>query len=235
MRVTFRIQRYNPEKDSAPHYQDFTLDECHGTMRILDVLDEIKARFDGSLTYRKSCAHGMCGSDGLRVNGRNMLACSILLKDIKISGPVVIEPLPSLTIMKDLVVDQTSFFAKYELMKPYLIANSAPPERERYQAPEDANALLESTKCILCACCSTSCPSLWSNESYLGPAALLKSYRFVFDTRDDAASERLDIIDTQDGLWRCHTIFNCIEVCPKDINITWHISQLKKQAVSREI
>ena len=138
-------------------------------------------------------------------------------------------------VIKDLVVDLSDFYKKYELVKPYLITKTPPPETERLQSNEDAEKLFESAKCILCACCSTSCPSLWTNENYLGPASLLKAYRFTFDTRDEAADERLDIVDTQDGVWRCHTIFNCIEACPKEINITWHISQLKKALVNREI
>ncbi len=180
----------------------------------------------------------MCGSDGMRINGKNTLACSLLLKDIKNidSGkPVVIEPLPYLPIVKDLVIEMKDFFAKYELVKPYLIAKDAPPEHERLQSHEDAELLMESTKCIMCACCTTSCPSLWSNENYLGPAAFLKSYRFTFDTRDTNPEEHLTAVDSADGIWRCHTIFNCVESCPKDINITWHISQLKKRLVSDEL
>jgi len=138
-------------------------------------------------------------------------------------------------IIKDLVTDFTDFWKKYEAVKPYLITKTPPPERERLQSPEDVELIMEASKCILCACCTTSCPSTWSNDNYLGPAALLKAYRFIFDSRDEATDERLDIIDTPDGVWRCHTIFHCVQACPKEINITWHISQLKKKLVEREI
>lgn len=238
MKVTFRIQRYNPEKDSKPYYKDYTLDGLEGTYRVLDALHDIKWKMDGTLTFRRSCAHGMCGSDGMRINGKNSLACSVLLQDIKNIGsgkPVVIEPLPYLPITKDLVVDMQDFFKKYELVKPYLITKDAPPSIERLQDEADAELLMESTKCIMCACCTTSCPSLWSNENYLGPAAILKSYRFAFDTRDEAPEEHLVAVDSADGIWRCHTIFNCVEACPKEINITWHISQLKKRLVADEL
>ncbi|HCA42018.1 MAG TPA: succinate dehydrogenase iron-sulfur subunit [Bacteroidetes bacterium] len=234
--LNISILRYNPEKDDKPYYQDFTLTEWSKDMRVLDVLHEIKWKHDGTLTFRRSCAHGICGSDGMKINGKNRLACSLLLGDINTNKPIVIEPLPSLPIIKDLVVDMSSFFMKYEVVKPYLINTTPPPpDSERLQSNEDAEKLFESAKCILCACCTTSCPSTWTNENYIGPAALLKTYRFAFDTRDDAQDERLDIVDTPDGIWRCHTIFNCIEACPKEINITWHISQLKKKISSREI
>lgn len=234
MDVTFRILRYNPETDSAPHFEDYVIPNPDPTLRVLDVLGMIKEK-DGSLTYRRSCAHGMCGSDGVKINGKNSLACATLLQDLNTRKPVVVEPLPFLPIIKDLVVDMSDFFAKYELIKPYLICNQTPTESEILQHPDDADLLMESTKCILCACCSTSCPSLWSNDNFIAPAALLKAYRFIFDSRDDASEERLDIIDSPDGVWRCHTIFNCVEACPKEINITWHISQLKKRCVSREL
>lgn len=236
MDVQLKILRYNPEKDTQPYFQDFTVKGVSNDWRLLDVLQEIKWQQDGTLTYRYSCAHGICGSDGMKVNGKNRLACSLLLKDINTKKTIVVEPLPSLPIIKDLVVDMTSFFSKYQVVKPYLINNTPPPQNsERLQSNEDAEKLFESAKCILCACCTTSCPSTWTNENYLGPAAMLKAYRFVYDTRDDAADERLDILDTPDGIWRCHTIFNCIEACPKEINITWHLSQLKKRISSREM
>jgi len=235
MKVTLRIQRYNPERDTEPYYQQFIIDAGDDKERILDLLHQVKWKYDGTLTFRRSCAHGVCGSDGIRINGRNRLACSTLLKDVKYDKPIVIEPLPSLPIVKDLVVDMSDFYKKYETVKPYLSANSTPPEHERLQSNADAEKLFESAKCILCACCTTSCPSSWSDENYIGPAALLKAYRFVFDTRDESADERLDVIDTPDGIWRCHTIFNCVEACPKDINITWHISQLKKRLAEREM
>jgi succinate dehydrogenase / fumarate reductase iron-sulfur subunit len=235
MQVTFRVLRYNPEKDNEPHFQDFTI-EASENMTVLDCLHKIKWDLDGTLSFRRSCAHGVCGSDGMRINGRNRLACSILLKDLNFKKTITIEPLPAMPIVKDLILDMSDFYGKYEAVKPYLITKTPPPaDGERRQSNEDAEKLFESAKCILCACCTTSCPSTWTNDNYIGPAALLKAYRFVFDTRDEAADERLDIIDTPDGLWRCHTIFNCIEACPKEINITWHISQLKKAVSNKEM
>jgi succinate dehydrogenase / fumarate reductase iron-sulfur subunit len=205
-------------------------------MTVLDCLHKIKWEQDGTLTFRRSCAHGICGSDGIRVNGRNMLACSKLLQDLNWKKTITIEPLPALPIIKDLIVDMGDFYAKQETVKPYLINNTpVQGDKERLQSNEDAESLFESAKCIMCGCCTTSCPSTWTNENYLGPAALLKAYRFIFDTRDEAADERLDIIDTPDGIWRCHTIFNCIEACPKEINITWHLSLLKKRLAQREL
>ena len=241
MKVTFRILRFNPETDNAPYYKDYTV-EAEPTTRVIDVLHYIKYEIDGTLSFRRSCLHGMCGSDGMRINGKNRLACSVLLKDLGFTDkdkvykkPVVIEPLPGMPIVKDLVVDMTDFWKKYETVKPYLITKTPPPERERLQSPEEAELIAEAAKCILCACCTTSCPSTWSNDNYLGPAALLKAFRFVFDSRDEAGDERLNIVDTPDGIWRCHTIFHCVQACPKEINITWHISQLKKKLVEREL
>ncbi|MES2766526.1 MAG: succinate dehydrogenase iron-sulfur subunit [Bacteroidota bacterium] len=235
MQATFRILRYNPEADSAPQYKDYTLTDLAPTDRVLDVLHRIKWEIDGTLTFRRSCAHGMCGSDGLKINGKNTLACSTLLQDLNMKKTVVIDPLPFLPIVKDLVVDMTDFFKKYELIKPYLLPKEGPPSdgKEYRQSPEDSELLMESTKCIMCACCSTSCPSLWSNERYLGPAAMLKAWRFIFDSRDGSGEERMNIVDSEDGVWRCHTIFNCVEACPKEINITDHLSSLKRRLVSR--
>ncbi|MGB9773695.1 MAG: succinate dehydrogenase iron-sulfur subunit [Bacteroidota bacterium] len=234
MKLTLRIQRFNPEKDKKPYYQDFTIEETDPRMSLLDMLNEVKWKIDGTLTYRRSCKHGMCGSCGMRINGKNGLACSTLLKDLNTKKPVVLDPLPGMPIIKDLVVDMTDFYKKFEVIKPYLITKSPPPQHERLQSNEDAELLFESAKCILCGCCSSSCPSTWTNDQYMGPAVLLKAYRFVFDTRDEAPDERLDAVDHEDGLWRCHTIFNCVEACPKEINITYHISKLKQRAAERE-
>ncbi|MCH7494483.1 MAG: succinate dehydrogenase iron-sulfur subunit [Candidatus Marinimicrobia bacterium] len=236
MDMTLRIQRYDPEKDLEPYFGDFDLQTVSSTDTVLDLLNRVKWEVDGSLTYRRSCMHGICGSDALKINGRNRLACSVLVQDLKLKKNLIqVEPIPALPLEKDLVVDMSSFFDKYKIVKPYLIPKDAPPERERYQSNEDAELLFESAKCIHCGSCSTSCPSLWVNENYIGPAVFLKAYRFIFDSRDDATAERLDLIDTPDGLWRCHTIFNCVEACPKEIDITGHISQLKKAALRREI
>jgi succinate dehydrogenase / fumarate reductase iron-sulfur subunit len=233
MQVTFSIQRFDPTKDKKPHKKEYKI-EVEPTARILDCLDKIKWELDGSLAYRRSCSHGICGSDAMRINGVNKLACQVLVKDYP-KGYIKIEPIPSLNILKDLIVDMDSFFKKYDVIKPYLITKTAPPRKERYQSQESRELIDEATSCILCGSCSTACPSLWSNDEFIAPSALLKSYRFIFDSRDEAPNERLDIIDTPDGLWRCRTIFNCVEACPKEINITWHLSQLKKKCAMREL
>jgi succinate dehydrogenase / fumarate reductase iron-sulfur subunit len=233
MEVTISIKRFDPEVDKKPYRAEYKID-VEPTFRILDCLDKIKWEIDGSLAYRRSCSHGICGSDALMINGVNKLACQVLIHDFK-KKYIKIDPLPSLPVIKDLVVNMDSFFDKYDVVKPYLIDKTAPPVKERYQSQEDRALIDEAVNCILCGACSASCPSLWSNDSYLGPAALLKAYRFVFDSRDEAPDERLDVVDTPDGLWRCHTIFNCVEVCPKEINLTWHISQLKKRSALREL
>jgi succinate dehydrogenase / fumarate reductase iron-sulfur subunit len=232
MQVTFSIQRFDSSKDTKPYRQEFKLD-VEPTERILDCLDRIKWDFDGSLTYRRSCSHGICGSDAININGKNMLACQVLIQDIK-KKRIKIDPIPGMPIIKDLVVDTTDFFAKYEVVKPYLIAKNPPP-KEWLQSQADRALIDEAVNCILCGTCTSSCPSMWSNPNYLGPAAMLKAYRFAFDSRDEDPEAHLDAIDTADGAWRCHTIFNCVEACPKEINLTWHISQLKKKLVEREI
>lgn len=232
MEVTLSILRFDPDKDEKPYRKDYTID-VEPTFRILDCLDKVKWDIDGSLTYRRSCSHGICGSDAMKINGKNMLACQVLVQDFK-KKYITIDPLPAMPIIKDLVVDMDDFFAKYEVIKPYLITKSQPPVKERYQSQEDRALIDEAVNCILCGACSASCPSLWTNDAYLAPAALLKAYRFIFDSRDEDDGERMNVIDSPDGLWRCHTIFNCVEVCPKEINITWHLSQLKKKCAMRE-
>jgi len=235
MQVTFRIHRFDPEKQPVPKMQTFVLDNVKPTDAVLDILHRIKWEQDGSLTFRRSCAHGICGSCGMRVNNRNMLACSTLLQDLNLRKPIKVEPLPGMPPLKDLVVDMTRFYEKYEAVKPYLVAKSVLPEKERHQSNEDAERLIEAAKCILCGCCTAACPSAWTDERFLGPAALLKAYRFIFDTRDEATDERLDIIDSPNGIWRCRTVFNCVEACPKDIDVTGHLSQLKRAAVARQL
>jgi succinate dehydrogenase / fumarate reductase iron-sulfur subunit len=233
IKVNVKVFRFNPEKgDKNSHYDEFTV-EADPKEKVLDLLHRIKWEQDGTLSFRRSCAHGICGSCAMKINGRNMLACEANLTNFKDPTHIVVEPLQSLPVLKDLVVDLTDFFKKYEIVKPYLINKTPPPSTERLQSPEDRQLIDESTWCIQCSACTTSCPSNWKNPNFLGPAAILKAYRYEFDTRDEGSAERLAILDHNDGIWRCHTIFNCVEACPKSINITWHISQLKKKLVSR--
>ena len=235
MQVTFRIQRYDPTKQPVPTLREYVVEDVAATDTVLDILHRIKWEQDGSLTFRRACAHGICGSCAMRVNNRNMLVCSVLLQDLKYKKPIRVEPLPAMPVIKDLAVDMTSFYEKLKVVKPYFVNDSPPPPAERFQTADDAESLFEAAKCILCACCTTSCPSTWTNGNFLGPAALLKAHRFVFDTRDEADDERLSIIDTPQGIWRCHTIFNCVEACPKEIDITGHLSALKRAAVARNV
>lgn len=232
-KLTVKILRYNPEKDKKPYWQSFELQVEHD-VTILDVLNEIHWNIDGTLAYRRSCRSAICGSCAMKVNGRNVLACETGLHQFK-GNKLKIEPLPGFQIIKDLVVDLEDFFAKLERIKPYLILKKPTPDKEFIQSPEDFDKINEAALCILCASCTSSCPSLWCNDNYIGPAALLKAARFVFDTRDDGADERIDIINDKNGLWRCHTIFNCMEACPKKIKITEYISQLKVKATENSL
>lgn len=226
----FRIKRFNPETDSQPRWQEYSI-ELESTERVLDGLIKIKEALDGSLTFRRSCAHGICGSCAMKINGKNRLACQSLIKDM--SGTVEIEPLEGFPVIKDLVVDMEGFFSKNEEVLPYLINNDPPPERERLQSPAEQERLVESITCIMCGSCTSSCPVFWADPDYLGPSALLKAFRFIFDSRDRAKDERLKRILHEHGLWRCHSIYNCVEVCPKEIDITSHITALKRFALKK--
>ena len=219
IQVNVKVYRFNPENgDKKPHYDTFVV-AAEPSEKVLDLLHKIKWDQDGTLAFRRSCAHGICGSCAMKINGRNMLSCEALIGNFKDPSSIEIEPLDSLPVIKDLVVDMTDFFKKYEVVKPYLINKTPPPNKERYQSQEDQGKIDEATWCIQCASCTTSCPSNWKNPQFLGPAALLKSYRYSFDSRDEGMSERMKILDNSDGVWRCHTIFNCVEACPKEINI----------------
>jgi len=226
MANTFKIQRFNPDKDKKPHYEEYRV-ELEQTDRVLDGLNEIKWRQDGTLTYRRSCAHGVCGSDAMRINGRNRLACKVLIKDLP--DHVTIEPMLGFTVIKDLVVDLEPFFEKYRSIAPYLINDSpAPHDAERLQSPEDRARYDDGTKCILCAACTTSCPPFWANKEFVGPAAIVNAHRFIFDSRDEGAEERLAVLNTRNGVWRCRTVFNCTDACPRDIEITRAIEDVKR-------
>ena len=222
---TFKIQRFNPDKDKRPHYEEYNID-LEQTERVLDGLNEIKWKQDGTLTYRRSCAHGLCGSDAMRINGSNRLACKVLVKDLP--SQVTIEPMLGFTIIKDLVVDLEPFFEKYRSIAPYLINDDPAPESERLQSPEDRARYDDGTKCILCAACTTSCPPFWANKDFVGPAAIVNAHRFIFDTRDHGAEERLAALNTKNGVWRCRTVFNCTDACPRDIEITRAIEDVKR-------
>jgi succinate dehydrogenase / fumarate reductase iron-sulfur subunit len=223
--VTFRIKRYNPDTDVKPAFKEYKV-EVEGTDRVLDALFKIKWYQDGSLTFRRSCAHGICGSDAMRINGRNRLACKVLM--LELGKKITIEPLLGFAVVKDLVVDMTKFFDAYKSVKPYLIADEAPAHRERLQSQADRERFDDTTKCILCAACTTSCPITWTNESFVGPAAIVNAHRFIFDSRDQGARDRLRILDSKSGVWRCRTIFNCTEACPRDIEITKAIEEVKR-------
>jgi succinate dehydrogenase / fumarate reductase iron-sulfur subunit len=226
MEKRFKIFRFDPDVDQAPYYKEYTV-QVEPLDRILDCLNKIKWEMDGTLSYRMSCAHGVCGSDAMRINGRCGLACQKLVKDYE-GDLITVEPLPTFTPVKDLIVDLTPFFEKVDLMRPYLIASS-PPEEERIQSPEDRHKMGESIRCILCACCVGACPVSQENERYLGPAPLVQAFRRIFDTRDEHRPDRLADIDNPDGVWGCKNLFECTRVCPKEIPVTKEINMMKRE------
>ena len=232
MRVTLRIKRFNPEKDEKPWWGDYVA-EAEPDERLLDALYYVKSYVDGTLTFRHSCVHGVCGSDAMRINGSNTLACQVLVKNL--GSPITIEPLPGLRVIKDLLVDMERFFELYQSVHPYFISYSPPPERERLQSPADRARFDDTTKCILCACCTSSCPSYWANPDFVGPASIVNAHRFVFDSRDEGSFERLEILGSRDGVWRCRTIFNCVEACPREIKITRAITEVKNALMARRV
>ncbi len=228
-KYTVVVFRYNPESHASPRYEEFVV-EAEPHERVLDLLLKIKAEHDSTLVFRKSCAHGVCGSDAMVINGQNRLACSVLLRDLE-SSRIKIEPLPAAPVEKDLVINTDAFWQKYRSIDPCLVNHDPPPDRERLQRPAEHDIIEESTRCILCGACSQACPTSWANKSYLGPAALLKAYRFIFDSRDRARQDRLEKVASEHGIWQCYTVYNCFEACPKEIDITWHITRLKKAAL----
>ena len=228
MLIKFRILRFDPERDTKPHWETYQV-EMEPTDRVLDGLEAIKGKVDGSLALRRSCAHGVCGSDAMLINGRNHLACKVLIKSLK--QPITIEPMRGFKVLKDLIVDMEGFFAKYRAVQPYLIDKNPPPEKERLQSPADREKFDDTTKCILCGACTTSCPSFWANPDYVGPAAIVQAHRFIFDSRDQAAKERLNILNESGGVWKCRTVLNCLEACPRDINIPKAIAEVKQKLI----
>jgi succinate dehydrogenase / fumarate reductase iron-sulfur subunit len=232
VKVKFRIRRFDSAKDEEPFWGEYEV-EVEPTDRVLDGLQMIKWHQDGTLTLRKSCGHGICGSDAMVINGVNRLACKVLIRDV--GRKITVEPMRGFKVIKDLVVDMKGFFEKYRSVKPYLITNSSPPEKERLQSPEDRERFDDTTKCILCGACTTSCPSFWANKVYLGPASIVQAHRFIFDSRDNGSRERLELLGSKDGVWRCRTIFNCLEACPRDIDVTGAIAQVKKALVFKRV
>ena len=233
MQVTLKVFRFNPETDKKYHYDTFTVD-AEPTDRVLDLLEYIKGYHDGTLAFRRSCAHGICGSDAMRINGINRLACKVLVKDLG-NSKITVEPMLGFKVLKDMIVDMEPFFEHYRSMLPYLINDDPEPNKERPQSPEERERYDDTTKCILCAACTTSCPSYWANDRYVGPAAIVAAHRFIFDSRDQGAAERLRILNDEFGVYRCHTIFNCTEACPRDIEVTRAIGEVKKAIASGKV
>jgi succinate dehydrogenase / fumarate reductase, iron-sulfur subunit len=241
MKVQLRVQRFNPETDKNPWWGEYTIADADPTDTVLDLLHHVKWHIDGSLSLRRSCAHGVCGSDTMRINGANALACKTLVRRLAPEGSdsvkIQVEPMLGLPVLKDLIVDMEPFFEHYRSVLPYFVNDEAVPEdgRERLQSPEDRARFDDTTKCILCAACTTSCPSFWANGRYVGPAAIVQAHRFIFDSRDEAYAERLEILGEQFGVWRCRTIFNCTLACPREIEVTKAIGEVKRALTTGEV
>ncbi|HEX9676469.1 MAG TPA: succinate dehydrogenase iron-sulfur subunit [Anaerolineales bacterium] len=224
MQVTLRIRRFNPEVDQKPHLETYQL-EAEPNDQVLDLLNQVKWFQDGTLAYRRSCAHGICGSDAMRINGANRLACKILVKEV--GTTITVEPILGLQVIKDLIVDMEPFWEHYRSVMPFLVNDELAPEKERLQSPEQRARFDDTTKCILCAACTTACPSFWADGEYVGPAAIVQAHRFIFDSRDQAGEARLQVLGEQMGVWRCRTAFNCTLACPREIEITMAIGEVK--------
>ena len=232
--VTLKIQRFNPETDKAPYWAEYKI-SVDPVDRVLDALILVKQSIDGTLTFRRSCAHGGCGSDAMLINGRNQLACRLLVKNCidtnNATALITIAPGKGMRVIKDLVIDMEGFFDKFKKGKPYLIANDDPGQQERLQSPQQREVFDDTTKCIMCAACTTSCPTFWLNEDYLGPQAMVMANRFLFDSRDQASAERLDILGESPSAFTCRTFANCLDACPRDINIIKAIAQIRQLLV----
>jgi len=232
--VTFKVFRFDPDADEAPRFDTFTVPPFKKGLTVLEGLFYIQEKLDGSLAFRASCREGICGSCALHINGKYRLACETQVAELG-HGAVTIQPLGHLAVLRDLVVDMEPFFAKYKSIKPFLMPGSPPPERERIQTADEQAKVRPSIECILCSCCHASCSVTDTDPEYLGPAALLWADRFIRDSRDNAEDERLDLVDQIHGVWRCHTIFSCQEVCPKDLDPTGAIADLKRKAIKRKL
>ncbi len=234
LHIKVKILRFDPEKDRKAHWETYAIEAQAGD-RVLDVINEVKWYHDHSLTFRRSCMHGICGSDAMLINGRNRLACKTLVRDVaKDGGTITVEPIRGLKVEKDLLVDMEPFFDSYKAIMPYFINESPAPAAERIQSEADAERMAHSSNCILCACCTTSCPIFWVNGSYLGPAAIVQAHRFIFDSRDEATQQRLNIMNQNTGVWRCRTAYNCTEACPRDIPITQLIEEVKRAVMYQQ-
>ncbi len=223
--LQLKIRRFNPEVGDDSWWDEFTV-ECDPLERLVEVLHEVKWHHDGTLSFRRSCSHGICGSDAMLINGRNALACKVLAEDV--APKVTIEPMRGLPVLKDLIVDMDSFMDGFKAVLPYLINDSGEPDKERHQSPEDRARYDDTTKCILCAACTTSCPVFWGDGEYVGPAAIVNAHRFIFDSRDEAGRERLKILSEKTGVFRCRTTFNCTDACPRGIEVTKAIQEVKR-------
>jgi succinate dehydrogenase / fumarate reductase iron-sulfur subunit len=232
MDVTVKILRYNPEVSEEAKWESYQV-TAEPTDRVLDALHKIKWDLDGTLTFRRSCAHGVCGSDAMRINGKNRLACKTLIKDVNPSEPITVEPIKGLPVLKDLVVDMEPFFDAYRSVMPFLVTTGNEPTRERLQSQEDRERFDDTTKCILCAACTTSCPVYWTDGQYFGPQAIVGAHRFIFDSRDEGTDQRLEILNDKEGVWRCRTTFNCTEACPRGIEVTKAIQEVKRALIFR--
>ncbi|MFN2489583.1 MAG: succinate dehydrogenase iron-sulfur subunit [Actinomycetota bacterium] len=232
--VRLSILKFDPESGDDPHFEDFVID-AEPMDRLLDCLHEVKWHHDSSLALRRSCGHGICGSDAMVINGVNRLACKVLVKDLE--QPITVEPIRGLPVIKDLVVDMEPFFQGYLEVKPWLITDPGThePARERIQSQDERERYDDTTKCILCAACTTSCPIFWADESYVGPAAIVNAHRFIFDARDDGATERLRILSEKGGVYKCRTAFNCTDACPRGIKVTKAIQEVKRAALFRSL
>lgn len=231
--VTFKIERFNPEMDETSHFESFPV-KVKGMMTVMDGLWQVFETKDGSLSFRYTCREGVCGSCAMFINGSYRLACQTQIRGLK-SREIAISPLPHFKVIKDLVVDMTSFFEKVESVMPYLQALSSVPEKEWPQSPKERKLIDEAVDCILCGICHSACPVVWFNKEYLGPAALTKAFRFVSDTRDVETGKRLRQVDQENGVWRCHDIFNCAESCPKNISPTDAINKMRRKIIIRKL
>jgi succinate dehydrogenase / fumarate reductase, iron-sulfur subunit len=235
MAIRLSIQRFDPEKDHAPRMQNYEIDlEKSGAVMVLDALKIIKDEQDETLSFRRSCGEGVCGSDGMNMNGKNGLACITPLRSL--STPIVLRPFPGMPVIRDLIVDMTQFFRQYEKAKPFLMNEQPPPAKERLQSPAEREKLDGLYECILCGCCSSACPSYWWNpDKFLGPAALIQATRFILDSRDDQTRERLEALDDAYSVFRCRSIMNCVEVCPKGLNPTEAIATIRTQMLEEDV